>query len=357
MRAAPRRKPLVIGGERVRPGETRDILLRFSESYLGTPVTVPVRVVRARRQGPRVFLTGAIHGDELNGMGIIRHLLYGETPELQRGTLICLPVVNVYGLEHHSRYLPDRRDLNRCFPGLPAGSLSSRLAHTVFEEVVRQCDLGIDFHTAAVRHTNFPNVRADMRDPAMNRLARAFGCELIVNSRGPAGSLRREAQKAGVPTLLLEAGEVWKVEPSAVDTGVQGALNVLRHLGMVAGKPEPPVFQVVIEKTAWVRAEHGGVLTFHARPGDFVIEGDHLATNYNMFGREQRQIRAPESGIVLGMATMPAVKPGGPIYHMATLSRRTVQRLRARVEASPGRTRYVAVQRALATNVHIVAPG
>jgi predicted deacylase len=347
----------VIAGERVRLGETRDLLLRFSESYLGAPVSVPVRVVRAKRQGPRVFLTGAIHGDELNGMGIIRQLLYGETPQLQCGTLVCLPVVNVYGLEHHTRYLPDRRDLNRCFPGIPSGSLSSRLAHTVFEEVVRQCDFGIDFHTAGVRHTNFPNVRADMRDPALKRIARAFGCELIVNSRGPQGSLRREAQKAGVPTLLLEAGEVWKVEPSAVDVGMNGALNVLRHLGMLPGKPAAPLFQVTVDKTTWLRAEHGGVLTFHARPGDFVLEGDHLATNFNIFGREQRQIRAPVSGIILGMATMPAVKPGGPIYHIATLSRGTVARLRSKVEASPDRARYVAIQRALATNVHVVAPG
>jgi predicted deacylase len=205
-----KRKAFTIAGQKVAPGETRTLSLKFSESYLGSPVTVPIHVLRARKPGPRLLLTGCVHGDELNGMGIIRELLYDQPPKLVKGTLVCVPVVNVYGLEHHLRYLPDRRDLNRDFPGSENGSLSSRLAHVIFENVVRQCDYLVDFHSAAVRRTNYPNIRADLSHPETRALARSFGCELIVNGKGPVGSLRRAALAAGVPSIILEAGEVWK---------------------------------------------------------------------------------------------------------------------------------------------------
>jgi hypothetical protein len=320
------------------------------ESYLGIRVAVPVRVIRAKRQGPRVFITGAVHGDELNGMGIIRRLMYEELPVLQRGTLVMVPVVNVSGLENHMRYLPDRRDLNRAFPGSSSGAISSRLAYVMYHEVISQCDMGIDFHSAAVRRTNYPNVRADMRNPEVKKLARAFGSELIVNSKGPEGSLRRTAVKSGVPTIILEAGEVWKVEPGVLEMGIRGTLNVLKHYNMIGGKPVPPLFQKVLDKTVWVRAEHGGILDFHARPGDFVRAGQILATNYNIFGREQRLVESPVDGIILGMTTMPAVNPGGPIYHIATAAWRGLARIQKKVDESKRHT-FNEMQDHLATNV------
>ena len=351
-----RHTALTIAGQRIRLGETRDLLLPFGESYMGKPMSVPVHVIRAKKQGPRVLLTGAMHGDELNGMGIIRHLLYEQLSGLIRGSLVCVPVLNVYGFESHSRYLPDRRDLNRSFPGSSAGSLTARLAALFFEQVVSQCDYAVDFHSAAVRRTNYPNVRADMRKPEVRILARAFGSELIVNSKGPRGSLRQACVRAGIPSIIIEAGEVMKVEPSVLELGVKGALNILKHLGMLRGKPEPPVFQTVVEKTTWVRAEHGGFLVFHAKPGDFVQEGDDLATNYNIHGRERRLISSPVDGIVLGMTTMPAVKPGEPVYHIALRSRRTLARLRKKV-AQLSRDRYTRIQRDLATSVAIQERG
>lgn len=349
-----RQKRLVINGESIALGESKDILLPVSESYLGRDISIPVRVIRAEKQGPRVFITGTVHGDEICGVGIVRELLFERLPTLERGTLVCVPAVNVYGLESHSRYLPDRRDLNRCFPGSPNGSLSSRLAHTVFKNVLTQCDYGIDFHTAALRRTNYPNVRGDMRDPGVAKLARAFGMELIVNGAGPTGSLRRCAVKAGVPTIILEAGEVWKFEPGVLELGVRGVLNVLRELKIIKGEPDRPPFQVSLNKTRWVRAEHGGILRYHVRPGDFVRKGDYLATNYSIFGKERREIQSEVDGIILGMTTMPAVNPGAPVFHIALQSSRNLSKLERDLAEAGETSRYHAMRDDLATNVTIM---
>ncbi len=350
---APRRRgrTLVIAGERIRPGQTRELQLRFGATYLGTPVSIPVYVMRARADGPRVFIMGVIHGDELNGIGIVRELLYDQPPKLLKGTLVIIPVANIQGLERHSRYMPDRRDLNRSFPGSPNGSLTRRLAHAIFTEIVAQCDYGIDFHSAALRRTNYPNVRASMRDAGTKRLARAFGCELIVSSKGPRGSLRYAAVEAGVPTIILEAGEVWKIEPRVVEIGVRGCLNALKDLGMIEGKPEPPSFQLTITKTLWVRSELGGLLGFHVRPGQLVRKNQGLATIYNIFGREQTSLLSPADGIVLGMTTMPMVNPGGVVYHLAALSQRKFEETERKMAGRAATSLYARIQDDLATNI------
>lgn len=344
-------KPLYIAGERVKLGESKQIKLAFSESYLGTPVAVPVYVLRAKRSGPRVFLTATIHGDELNGLGILRQLLYDTPPALSRGTLIVVPVVNVYGMENHERYMPDRRDLNRSFPGISSGSISSRLAYVLFKEVISKCDYGIDFHTAALRRTNFPNVRADMTDQKTRRLAEAFGCELIVHGKGSPGTLRRTATNAGIPTIILEAGETWKIEPGAVEIGIRGIENVLRWLKMMRGAPIQPPFQVLARQTNWVRAEAGGILAFHSKPGDLVRKGQVLAVNSNVFWQEQRTMISPTDGIILGMATMPAVKPGEPVYHIAKLSKREFNRIDAEIGSIASHQLFSRMQKELATNI------
>lgn len=347
-------KPIVFSGQRVPRGESRSLSLEFSESYLGSPVTVPVHVIRAKKPGPTVLLTGCVHGDELNGMGIIREILYGHPPALTRGSLICIPVVNVYGLEHHTRYLPDRRDLNRDFPGSEKGTLSSRLAHVIFNKVVRQADILIDFHSAAVRRTNYPNIRADLGNTACRNLAQAFGCELIVDGKGPVGSLRRASTSAGIPCIILEAGEVWKIEPSVVEVGVRGVMNILRSLKMVEGHLETPRYQVESHRTTWVRAEHGGTLSFNVNPGDLVEKGQVLATNYSIFGDEQRKITAPGDGIILGMTTMPVVKPGDAAFHIALVPRARLRQIRAKIESSSSHDLFNRVHSDLATNVHRV---
>jgi len=306
-----------FAGREIPLGEVLDVDVALTESFSGFPVTLPVRVVRGRQPGPAVFVTGALHGDELNGTGVIRELILRPPFRLERGTLVLVPVVNVLGFERHSRYLPDRRDLNRSFPGSATGSLASRLANRIFEEIVRPCQYGIDLHTAAVRRTNFPNIRADLERPEVRRIAEAFGCELVVPTRGPKGAFRRAACAAGCATITLEAGEVWKIEPSVLEIGVRGVHNVLVELGMVEGRRRRPLYQVRIESTRWVRAEVGGILHFHVAPGDVVEEGQALATNSSLLGVENRVLRSPVDGVVLGMITLPAVVPGGPVCHLA----------------------------------------
>lgn len=344
------RKAFELGDQRVAPGRSRDLHLPVSETYTGDVIRMPVRVMHAREDGPVVFVSAAVHGDEINGTGIIHDFLFGEPFRLLRGTLLLLPVVNVFGFENNERYLPDRRDLNRSFPGSRGGSLASRIAHALMSSVVQKCDYGIDLHSAASYRTNFPNVRADLSQKAVRELAIAFGCALVVDGRGPVGSLRREATRKGCPTIILEAGEPWKIEPSVLPIGVRGILNALAFLRMIERPLEPAPYQALIRKTLWIRATTGGILKFHVVPGDFVDEGQPVATNYSIFGREQNILLSPGPGIVLGMTTMPAVKPGEPVCHLARVTATQLSRFRKRLQEAPQGLHQTA-QRHLATSV------
>lgn len=309
-------------GEQIAPGETRNFRLTVSESYSGMNVRIPIQVVRALEPGPTLFVTAALHGDEINGTGVVRQIIHQGLLPLERGSVILVPVLNLLAFDRHSRYLPDRRDLNRCFPGTTTGSLASRMARRIFDEIVMRSDYGIDLHTAAVRRTNFPNVRADLSDPQVARIAKAFGSELILDNRGPKGSFRREACVAGCPTIVMEGGEVWKVEPGIVDSAIKGIVNVLRELQMLPGRPEITEHQMALTKTKWLRAERGGFLQFHVKPGDGVEQGQAIATNTNLLGVEKSVLYSPYAGVVLGMTTLPAVTPGEPICHLGQLPKR-----------------------------------
>jgi len=343
---------LTFGNERVALGQRRNLALAVSQSYSGAPVVLPVTVWRADKSGPAVSVTAAVHGDEINGTGIVREIILNAPFELSAGSLVLVPVVNLLGFERHTRYLPDRRDMNRCFPGSPEGSLASRMANTVFSEVISQCDYGIDLHTAAVRRTNFPSVRADQKNAEAARIARAFGCEVIVNNKGPKASLRREACDAGCPTIILEAGEVWKIEPNVVQYGVRGIRNVLIELGMVEGNREEPVYQVWTRKTIWVRASFGGMLAFHVAPGDIVEEDQPLATNTNLLGEEQNVLCSPSDGIVLGMTTLPTVTPGNPVCHIA-VPRGGLGPIRRALRKEPTESLHERLRDDLATSVTV----
>jgi predicted deacylase len=310
-------------GERIAAGENRDVELAVSESYSGLTVKIPIHIRRADAAGPIVFVTAALHGDEINGTGAIRQLIQDDQFRLIRGSVILVPVLNLPAFDRHSRYLPDRRDLNRCFPGSATGSLASRMAYTIFEELVSRSDYGIDLHTAAVRRTNYPTVRGNLTYAKVRRLAEVFGSEIIINRKGPRKSFRREACLAGCPTIVAEGGEVWKVEPGIVQTTVRGVKNVLRDLGMLAGELERPAYQVKIERTKWVRAERGGFLRFHVSPGDIIEKAQPLATNTTLLGRERSVLTAPFHAVVIGMTTLPATSPGEPVCHLGRLPKGT----------------------------------
>ncbi len=345
-----KKKPdLVIAGVSVAPGESQDVRLKISETYTGDEVAVPIRVIRAKNPGPTIFISAAVHGDELNGTGIIHDLLYGSPLDLLCGSLLLIPVVNVLGFEQQERYLPDRRDLNRCFPGSPTGSLTSRVADTLMREIIQKCDYGIDLHTAASYRTNFPNIRGDLSLPAVRQLADSFGCELTVDGKGPVGSLRREACKAGCPTIILEAGEPYKLEPSILETGVRGIRNVLIRLGVISGTVVEPPYRAHVRKTTWLRAELGGIVRFHVNLGDLVEEGQPIASNYSILGEQQSTINSTTNGVVLGLTTMPAIKPGEPVCHIAIISQR-MKTIRKAIEDMNPKHLHQRVRDDLATN-------
>ncbi|MEE4272957.1 MAG: succinylglutamate desuccinylase/aspartoacylase family protein [Thermoanaerobaculales bacterium] len=353
-----KRRPRTIDswdGKTVALGESRDLMLKVSESFSGTTIKIPLHVRRGIEEGPVVFITAALHGDEINGTGAVRALIQDASFQLKTGSVILVPVLNLPGFDRHSRYMPDRRDLNRCFPGSKKGSLASRLARTVFQEIVKRSDYGIDLHTASVRRTNVPTVRADMSRPQVRRLAEAFGCELILEGKGPKKSLRSEATTAGCPTIVMEGGEVWKVEPTIVECAVQGVKNVLIELGMIDGAPLVPRRQLTVKKTKWVRAERGGFLQFHVAPGEIVQKRQPLASNTSLLGREQNVLTAPFDGVILGMTTLPAVSPGEPVCNIGRMVKRT-REVFEQSAASPDGGLHDRVLDDLAANVTVVEP-
>lgn len=339
-------------GRTVKPGGAADTQLVISESYSGRDVVVPIHIRRGIDEGPTAFITGALHGDELNGTGAIRALLTDTSRNLDRGTLILVPVLNVLGFERHSRYLPDRRDLNRCFPGSKTGSMANRMAKVVFESIIEKSDFGIDLHTAAIRRTNFPNVRCDFSHPECLRIAEAFGAGIILDNKGPKRSLRREATDSGCPTIVVEGGEVWKVETSVVECMLRGVLNVLSEMAMMSTAKETPPKQAIIRDTRWLRAERGGFLEMHVAPGDTVEEGQPIATNTSLLGAEQNRVISPIDAIVIGMTTLPAVQPGEPIVHLGKLSGpKSVRRQAKRI--ADDEIQRTAMEH-LATNIRVV---
>lgn len=345
------KKRLIIGGVQVPQGEQRDIRIKISETYTGGEVEIPIRVIRSKRAGPTVFVSAAIHGDEINGTGIIHDFMFGNPLNLHSGNLILIPVVNVFGFEGQQRYLPDRRDLNRSFPGSDNGSLARRIAAVFMREIVQHCDFGIDLHSAAFQRTNYPNVRGDLSNKSVRQIAYAFGCSLVVDGKGPEGSLRRESVKMNCPVIILEAGEPWKIEPSVLQIGVRGINNVLIALGMLKGKTHIPPYQTRVDKTTWVRSELGGILKFHVSPGDIVEKMQPIATNYGIFGDEQNILISPVDGIVLSMATMPCVKPGEPICLIAITRKKISSLKKTIVKSSKGL--HHQVQQDLATSLDV----
>lgn len=316
---------ITIGDVAIAPGERRNVCLPIAKMYTHVPLGMPVHVINGRRPGPRLFITAAIHGDELNGIEIIRRLMRAHLLDHLRGAVIAVPIVNVFGVLNHSRYLPDRRDLNRSFPGTDTGSLASRLADLLIREVVSQSTHGVDIHTGALHRSNLPHIRAKMDDPETERLARAFGVPLLLNSDLRDGSLRQATAERGVPTLLYESGEALRFDETGIRAGVGGILNVMRALNMLPSGhrsrhrlPTP----LVASSSFWVRAANGGILRTHVRLGEMVDQGTRLASLSDPFGEEEQAVTSPYSGIIIGRSNLPLVNGGDAIFHIARFPRK-----------------------------------
>lgn len=314
---------LVIGGVAVSPGQTTKIQLEMPPLYTATNMSIPVYVKRGKRPGPTMFVSAAIHGDELNGIEIVARLIRSKSIERMRGTLIAVPMVNVYGVLNQSRYLPDRRDLNRCFPGSKKGSLAARLAHLFFTEVVCKCDVGIDLHTGAIHRSNIPQIRANLDDEEVMEMAKAFGVPVVLNADIRDGSLRQAASEAGVKMLLYEAGQALRYDEFSVRAGVKGVINTMRHLGMLNKRKSKghDIQRFIAHQSGWVRASESGFVTHMAQLGDHVEKGDRLAVIADPFGEPQATIICPAEGVVIGKQNIPLAQEGEAIYHVAYFSR------------------------------------
>ena len=316
-----RQKPFSLNGTVVAAGERATIDLPMARLYTHSKMGLPVHVVHGKQAGPTLFVSAAIHGDEINGVEIIRRLLRNRSINRIKGTLLAVPVVNPYGFIQHSRYLPDRRDLNRSFPGSPKGSLASRIAHLFMQEIVCRCTHGIDIHTGSNYRSNLPQIRTDLEDAENLRLANAFGTPMIIHSGIRDGSLREAVAERGIPVLLYEAGEALYFNEPAIRSGVRGILNVMRAIGMLPRSREARGQEPVLsKKTSWVRAPRSGVFFKKATLGTLVHKGEALGIINDPLGYESESIQAPCTGVIIGQLTLPLVHEGDALVHLAEVA-------------------------------------
>jgi predicted deacylase len=308
----------LLGGVEIKRGTNVTVNLELPKLY-NTPTQLPVRVIRGKKNGPVVFISAAIHGDELNGIEIIRRFRKLNILQKLKGTLLLIPIVNVYGVMNLSRYLPDRRDLNRSFPGSSKGSLAGRIAKVFFDEIVLKSDLGIDLHTAAIHKSNLPQVRTNITNEYTYNLAKKFGAPVVLHSELRDGSLRSVAQDSGVPILLYEAGEALRFDETSIRIGVNGLVNVLRANYMLpeVTKKKSTKLPLITKSSKWIRAIESGMLRTIKALGDTVKENEAIAYIDEPLGDEIFEVISPFDGIIIGKSEIPLVQEGDAVFHIA----------------------------------------
>lgn len=307
-----------IGGADIAPGSRVNVDLPIADLYTTTSLHMPLQVIHGRRAGPTAFISAAVHGDEINGVEIIRRLLDLKALDRLHGTLLLVPVVNVHGFLDRSRYLPDRRDLNRSFPGSATGSIAARLAHVFTREVAFRADFGIDLHTGALDRSNLPQIRITRGDAEAERLAMAFGAPVIIGASERSGSLRSAASERDIPVLVYEAGEALRFDELSIKAGVRGILRVLRAQGMLPRRREKgAAASVVASSTTWVRAPASGIVTQRGALGRRVKKGEHLAVVTDPLGTRSAPVLSPVSGLIIGRSNLPLAHEGDALFHVA----------------------------------------
>jgi len=311
-----------IGGITIRPGTHVDLELPAASLYTQTPLEIPVHVIHGKKKGPCLFVIAGIHGDEINGVEIIRRLLRSSKFRGLKGTLIAVPIVNVYGFVSLSRYLPDRRDLNRSFPGSERGSLASRLANVLITEIISKCTHGIDLHTGSIHRNNLPQIRVNLDIPGIEDYAKSFKIPVIINSNSRDGSLREACNEMDIPLIVYEGGEALRFDEVAIRAGVKGIRNVMKELGMIRTKPTGTTNRKVIEpmvarSNKWVRAPESGIVHSFKRLGAHVEKEESLGVIVDPFGHDEVEIISPLTGIIIGKNNLPLVNEGDAVFHIA----------------------------------------
>lgn len=312
-------KKLRISGHVIHPGERRLIHLKAAKLYDATDLEIPVHVIRGEKDGPSLFICAGIHGDEINGTEITRRLLEHEALNEVRGTLIVIPVVNIFGYNYKSRYMPDRRDLNRSFPGSDEGSLASRIAHTFLKEIVSKCTHGIDLHTGSIHRDNLPQIRAKIRDDQTKNFAKSLGIKVVLNSEERDGSLREVASKKKVKLVVFEGGEALRFDDQITQAGLNGCLRAMTTIGilpkgLIRLQPERAH---IFARSAWVRSSSSGTTIFEVKLGDRVKKDQLLCSIYDINGIEQARILSEYTGLIVGINRLPLVTQGEALVHIA----------------------------------------
>lgn len=309
-------KKLVIAGEEIKPGESKEIKIKIARLPSHTQIETPIYVVRALEDGPVLALMAGMHGDEINGMEIVRRIIDGNLNRTKRGTVICLPVINIYGFLNYSRDVPDGKDINRSFPGSLTGSLASRVAYHLMKEVVPNIDYGIDFHTGGANRSNYPQVRCLLKDLINEELAKAFNAPFTLDAPFRPNSLRQSAAKKGKNIIVYEGGESLRFDKHAIEEGIEGTLRLMKHLNMIDWAPDPKEANIVIWSSSWVRAKTAGLFQSNVKLGDKVAKHQWVGTITDPFGDFKEKLKCTQPGYVIGLNNNPVINAGDALMHI-----------------------------------------
>lgn len=309
-------REIKIAGQEIRPGEFKEIDIDIAKLPSHTVIDTPIYISRGWEDGPVLALTAGMHGDEINGMEIVRRFLDSGLHQPKRGVTVCMPIVNVYGFLNYSREVPDGKDINRSFPGNKNGSLASRVAYHVMRQVIPFIDVGVDFHTGGAMRTNYPQVRTVLSDPKNVELAQAFNAPFTIDAPFRPHSLRKEAARKGKHIIVYEGGESLRFDQDAIEEGIAGTLRLMKHLNMIDWAPDPKEENKVIWSTSWIRSRNAGLFQSNVRCGQLIHKGEWIGTITDPFGEFKEQIKAPENGYVIGLNNIPVINTGDALMHI-----------------------------------------
>lgn len=312
-------EPMTIAGVEIAPGEEKQIKANIAKLPTRTNIEIPIIVSRAKKAGPTVLFMGGMHGNEINGVEIVRRIISRKINKPLIGTTICIPILNIYGFIHFSREVPDGKDINRSFPGNRNGSLASQIAYLLRKEILPIIDYGVDFHTGGERINNFPQIRTQVDLPEHLALAKAFSTRFLLNANLREKSFRKEAQKSGKPILVFEGGESQRLRKNAIDEGVYGAQRVLKYLGMANEAPEPTYETINIKQSSWVRARAAGIHHSLFRVGSEVKKGMTIGLITGPYGDFERPVKSPTNGYIIALNNRPVVNRGDALFHIGQL--------------------------------------
>lgn len=309
-------KDVVIAGQSIRPGEFKEVVINIARLPSRTQIDTPIYVYRAPTDGPILALTAGMHGDEINGMEIVRRILDAGHNKVLRGTTVCMPIINVYGFLNYSRDVPDGKDVNRSFPGSRNGSLASRVAWHLTHDIIPFIDVGVDFHTGGAMRTNYPQVRCVMQDTRNAELAHAFHAPFTIDSPFRPHSLRQTAAKHGKNIIVYEGGESLRMDLPAIEEGINGTLRLMKHLKMIDWAPEPKIESRIVWNSSWIRARTAGIFHPQVQAGDLIHKNQLVGSITDPFGEFHEQIKSSVTGYIVGLNNNPVVNAGDALMHV-----------------------------------------